>query len=66
MKYRTREGDMLDHICLKYYKRLDVLPQILAANPRIAEYGSVLPAGIIINLPLVDTRAAETEVRLWN
>ncbi|WP_257296975.1 tail protein X [Endozoicomonas sp. YOMI1] len=66
MQYRTREGDMLDHICLNYYQRLDVVPQVLAANPRLAEHGAVLPAGLVINLPAIETPKAKTETRLWD
>ena len=66
MKYRTREGDMLDHICLQYYQRLDVLPQILAANPGLADQPPILPAGVIIQLPEVEAPKADKAVRLWD
>ena len=66
MRYRTRDGDMLDDICLKYYQRTDVLPQVLAANPRLALMGAVLPAGVVINLPVIAAPKAEKEVRLWD
>ena len=66
MQYRTREGDMLDRICLDYYQRQDVVPQVLAANPRLAEYGAFLPAGLVINLPALEAPKATTETRLWH
>ncbi|AMO58099.1 tail X family protein [Endozoicomonas montiporae CL-33] len=66
MKYRVTDINMLDHICLKYYGRTDVVPQVLAANPRLAQMGAVLPAGVVINLPNIAAPKAEKEVRLWD
>ena len=66
MKYMTREGDMLDQICLEYYQRRDVVPQVLAANPHLADQSPVLPAGVIIYLPTLTLANAQTTVRLWD
>lgn len=66
MKYRTQEGDMLDHICLKHYGRGDMFPKVLAANPTLPNVGSVLPAGLIIELPNIEPRQQQQAVRLWD
>ncbi|MFW5455008.1 tail protein X [Thioalkalivibrio sulfidiphilus] len=31
--YRTKDGDRLDRICYRHYERVDVLEQVLDANP---------------------------------
>jgi phage tail protein X len=38
--YRTRDGDMLDAICLSYYGQADgYLESVLTANPGLADIG---------------------------
>ena len=66
MRYRTREGDMLDQICLEYYGRMDVVVEVLAANPTLADQPPVLPAGLVIELPVIVTEQEETRLRLWD
>ena len=63
--YRTQENDMLDAICWKTYGRLDVLWQVLEANPGLADLGEKYPSGLEIRLPEF-TPAAESEIRLWD
>ena len=68
MKYRTKDGDVLDAICVAYYGagNFDLDP-IFAANPGLGDLGPVYASGLIIDLPdqeLVDT--AEATVRLWD
>jgi len=67
MKYRTRDGDMLDAICWKHYGREAAITAVLEANPHLAERGPVLPAGLVITLPDLPP-APETAgtVRLWD
>jgi phage tail protein X len=67
-RYRTKDGDILDAICWKYYGRVDgVLEAVLEANPGLSEQPAVLPAGFVITLPDLSkpTRIIET-VKLWN
>lgn len=66
MKYMTRDGDMLDQICLAYYGSIDPLPQVLAANPLLAEQPAVLPAGVLITLPDAQPTEQSQPVRLWD
>ena len=66
MQYRTRQGDILDRICREYYQRVDVIPQVLEANPHLSDYGAVLPAGIVIELPEVSQPVDNSTVKLWD
>ncbi len=53
MEYRTKEGDVVDAICYKLYGHSDYTPQVYALNPGLAEYGPQLPAGLLLNFPMV-------------
>lgn len=64
--YLTKDGDMVDAICLAQYGRTDVLVQVLEANRGLADLGPQLPAGVSIRLPDVPEAEAETVVRLWD
>ena len=64
--YRSKDGDMIDKICHDYYGSISPLAELMTANPSIADYGPVLPSGVVINLPAVVTPAQETVVRLWD
>ncbi|MDD7806085.1 MAG: tail protein X [Endozoicomonas sp. (ex Botrylloides leachii)] len=66
MKYRTREGDMLDHICQAYYGRVDVVPQVLIANPQLTEVSPIFAAGVIIDLPKIDEPKSSGSIELWH
>jgi phage tail protein X len=96
--HRTRQGEMLDWICWRYYgpharlaravfeidpRLLDedqgadtgllavsqlegrplhgVVEQVLAANPGLAGYGEILPAGVSITLPDLPDDGANAE-----
>lgn len=64
--YRTKDGDMLDAICWTHYGSEAVVPQVLEANPGLAEHGAVYPAGVEILLPDLAPAAAAQPVRLWD
>lgn len=65
-QYRVTEGDMLDHICFRYYgeNAVGALEQVLAANPGLASHGPKLPAGMVVNLPELEKEETSTIV-LW-
>ena len=51
MKYRTKDGDVLDAICAKNYGDTPhQVEDVIAANPGLAALGAVLPSGLIIEL----------------
>lgn len=64
--YRTAQGDMLDAICLAHYGRVDVTPTVYAANPGLAAMGPVLPIGLVITLPTIESEPVAQPVRLWD
>lgn len=67
MKYRTKAGDMIDEICLSYYGSTEgLVEEVLKANRELAQFGEVLPEGIIIELPEVEIKKqAPAVTRLW-
>ena len=66
MKAIALQGDTLDVICVRHYGRtLGVVETVLAANPGLAELGPVLPHGVIVELPDVQTSPVQETVNLW-
>jgi len=66
-QYITVQNDVLDAICHAHYGRVDVLPQVLDANPRMAEQPERLPAGVSIELPLISRPNTQNKViNLWD
>lgn len=63
--YRTSEGDVLDLICYQYYGQSGMTASVLAANPNLSEYGSLLPSNVEIFMPDLVTKSKET-VSLWD
>ncbi|MBN4078883.1 tail protein X [Gammaproteobacteria bacterium AH-315-C21] len=64
--YSTKDGDVLDQICLEYYGSTTVTEQVLEVNRNLADVGPILPSGIIIQLPDLPTPNEQRDiVRLW-
>lgn len=65
-QYRVSQGDMLDHICFRYYgaSAVGALEQVLKANPGLSAYGAKLPMGLVIDLPELEKEDASPIV-LW-
>lgn len=67
MKYRTKDGDMLDRICWEYYgQQAGAVEAVLEANPGLGDKGPVFIAGLEITLPDLAPAANETTIRLWD
>lgn len=65
-KYTTRDGDMLDAICFHHYGHLNgTVERVLDANPGLCEQLAVLPAGLVIELPVLDSAAVTTRIDLF-
>lgn len=65
--YRTKEHDMLDWICWKHYSfQSGAVEVVLTSNPELAEWGSFLPAGLLITLPEIKKAAAKPTIKLWD
>lgn len=66
--YQTRDGDTLDLVCFDHYGKEAVNQSVVAvleANPGLADYGPVLPAGIAIILPVWSAQSQTTSEALW-
>ncbi len=64
--YITRENEMLDYICFKHYGYSSGAVEIvLEANPGLAEYGSFLPAGLKIKLPVIQKPVQKSKSKVW-
>ncbi|WP_337263334.1 MULTISPECIES: tail protein X [unclassified Serratia (in: enterobacteria)] len=68
MQVMAEQGDTLDAICYRYYGALaGALEAVLAANPRLAELGAILPTGTLVELPNQVEQAADTQmIQLWD
>ena len=66
--YITSEGDTVDFVAWRYYGTQDarVVERMLEANPGVADLGPELPAGTLLTLPELDTKAERSGVRLWD
>lgn len=68
--YITSDGDTLDRVAFKHYGSLDglVVERIYIANPGLADYGPQLPAGVKVQLPVLDAAvtAKTAGTRLWS
>lgn len=66
MYYKTKENDILDLICWNYYGfSSGAVEIVLRANPGLAEY-ELLPAGLIIKLPVIQKETQKQVVKLWD
>ena len=62
----TVDGNRLDLLCWRHYGHLHgSVEAVLEANPGLAEYAPVLPAGMEITMPELPDPRRVTEVRLW-
>lgn len=68
IEYRTSQGDTVDYVAWKQYGTTGngVVETLLNANKGLADLGPVLPAGVVIQLPEIDTTAKATGVKLWD
>lgn len=66
MRYRTKDGDVLDLICRNYYGDAPhSVEAVYDVNTGLAAYGPILPAGIVIDLPEAQPVEPQT-IRLWD
>jgi phage tail protein X len=68
MMYRTKDGDVLDTLCLiQYGPRTGTTEAVLSANPGLGVRGPVYPSGILITFPDLPSAANDTAtIRLWD
>ncbi len=68
-QYRTVAGDMVDQICWRHYgnHHSQTVAALLEANHGLADYGPLLPAGVVIELPdLPEPTTISGTERLWS
>lgn len=65
--YITKDGDVLDAICFKYYGSTSgVVEKVLEANRHLAELGAVFAAGTKIVLPDLTPEEETETIKLWS
>lgn len=65
--YITKDGDVLDAICFKYYgSTTGVVEKVLEANRHLSELGAIFSANVKIVLPDLTQEAAAESVKLWS
>jgi len=65
---RTIQNDTVDALCWRHYGRTSgVSESVLLANPRLADHGPVLPAGLLVIMPELQNTAPQRQmVNLWD
>lgn len=65
---RTIQNDTVDALCYRHYGRTaGVVESVLLANPRLADHGPILPTGLLVTLPDLQTPApTRAMVNLWD
>jgi phage tail protein X len=68
MRVTSQQGDTVDALCYRHYGRTQgVVEAVLEHNPGLADYGPVLPHGLVVNLPEAPTQqTTTTPLRLWD
>ncbi|ASX25859.1 tail protein X [Candidatus Williamhamiltonella defendens] len=67
MKYRTVKGQTVDEIVWKHYgNRRGAVETVLEANRGLADYGALLPGGLVIDLPDDVPPKPVRGLRLWD
>ena len=65
--YITKDGDVLDAICFKYYNSTSgTVEKVLEANRHLVELGTIFSAGVKIVLPDLAQEEETESVKLWS
>lgn len=65
--YVTKDGDVLDAICWKYYgSTTGMVEKVLEANRHLAELGSIFEANVKIVLPDLSQEEETESIKLWS
>jgi phage tail protein X len=63
----TKDGDVLDLICWKYYGSTNgIVEKVLEANRHLANLDAVFAAGVKIILPDLTKAEEEKSIKLWS
>ena len=68
MTYTTKQDDVLDDVIHRYYGDTSngIVELVLESNRGLADFGPILDAGIVIQLPARPAAAKKTLQRLWS
>lgn len=66
MQARAMQGDTLDLLCWRTLARTDIVEATLALNPGLADHGTVLPTGLLVELAPPATTHTRSTVSLWD
>ena len=65
--YTTKDGDVLDAICQKYYgSTLGTVEQVLEANRHLESEPEIFKAGVRILLPNINKNQETNTTKLWS
>ena len=65
--YITKDGDVLDAICFKYYGTTNgTVEKVLEANRHLAELGAIFSANVKIILPDLIPEEETESVKIWS
>ncbi|TNB92208.1 phage tail protein [Pseudomonas jessenii] len=64
---RAQQNDTVDALCWRHYGRTaGVTEAVLEANPGLADYGPILPQGLLVQMPDAHAAAPQRKtVHLW-
>ena len=67
-QYRTRNLDTIDLIAWRHYRTTKnrVVEQLFINNPGVADFGPLLPAGVLIQLPELKPTPKPGGFKLWD
>ncbi|OFJ46005.1 phage tail protein [Pseudomonas koreensis] len=65
---RAQQNDTVDALCWRHYGRTaGVTEAVLEANPGLADHGSTLPQGLLVQMPEAQAAAPQRQmVNLWD
>jgi len=67
IQYFSKTGDMVDAICYRNYGTNQGTAEIVyEANRCLADFGAILPSGVVINLPDIPTTENVKTIKLWD
>ena len=65
--YTTKDGDVLDSICWKYYGSTSgAVEKVLEVNRHLANLPAIFAAGVKIILPDLTSEEEAESVKLWS
>lgn len=65
--YLTSAGDVVDKICWDYYGvTKETTERVYVRNPYLADFKAILPAGLLLVLPIIAASDVLPQSRLWN